>query len=108
MEITMKIAASKYVRPTADEKPNEYIPLVKQFTDQGIDTAFEITTTAGEYAADKLLIQKAVNAHGFSARVVVAPEIDDETDEKASVKATFVVRPARKPREPREKAQPEG
>ena len=90
-----KLTATTYERPTPVEKPNPYTDHVKQFTDKGIDTAFAVETTADEYKADKLLIQKAVNVHGFSAREVQTTWEDGQSG-KTPVKATFVIRPARK------------
>lgn len=90
-----KLTSATYEKPTPEEKPNPFIDAVKQYTDKGIDTAFAVESTAGEYKAEKLLIQKAVNAHGFSAREVETTW-SDELEDGDAVKSTFLVRPARK------------
>ena len=90
-----KLAPAKYVKPTPAEKPNPFVDAVKQYTDKGIDTAFSVEFTADEYKAEKLLIQKDVNVHGFSAREVETTWEDGQTG-KTPVKSTFLVRPARK------------
>lgn len=89
-----KIVAATYTRPAPVEKENPYVDDLKPFAEQGIDTAFAIETTADNYAAEKLLVQKAMNVHGFSAREVVKP--DEELSGNAKVSATFLVRPQRK------------
>lgn len=90
-----KLTATTYEKPTPAEKPNPFVDAVKQYTDKGIDTAFAVEFTADEYKGEKLLIQKAVNAHGFSAREVQTTWEDGQTG-KTAVKSTFVIRPARK------------
>lgn len=92
-----KLTATTYERPTPAEKPNPFLDHVKQFTDKGIDTAFAVEFEADEYKAEKLLIQKAVNAHGFSAREVKTTWNDEKpVSGKTAVHSTFVIRPARK------------
>lgn len=88
-----KLAATTYVKPVAEEKPNPYIDGVKEYTDRGVDTPFKVTFDPGEYKAEKLLIQKAVNVHGFSAREVETTYNGDDT---ARVTSKFLVRPLRK------------
>jgi hypothetical protein len=88
-----KLAPATYEKPTTAEKPNPYVEGVKQYTDKGVDTAFQVTFDPGEYKSDKLLIQKAVNTHGFSAREVQTTYKDDDT---VKVTSTFLVRPLRK------------
>ena len=89
--------AAKYEKATPAEKPNPFVEVVKPFTDQGVDTAFTVTFEADDYKAEKLLIQKAVNVHGFSAREVESDWNDDEPQTgKTPVHSTFLIRPARK------------
>jgi hypothetical protein len=88
-----KLSATTYEKPVQEEKPNPYIDGVKEYTDKGVDTPFKVTFDPGEYKSDKLLIQKAVNAHGFSAREVATTYADDDT---VRVTSTFLVRPLRK------------
>ena len=90
-----KITATTYEKPAVAEMPNPFIEHVKQFADAGIDTAFKVEFEADDYKAEKLLIQKAVNSHGFSAREVLT-NWTDEMQGKQPVKCTFVIRPARK------------
>lgn len=90
-----KLTATTYEKPTPAEKPNPFVDAVKQYTDKGIDTAFAVEFTADEYKAEKLLIQKAVNVHGFSAREVQTTWEDGQSG-KTPVKSTFVIRPPRK------------
>lgn len=79
-----------YTQPSKTEKPNPYIESLRPFADQGVDAAFAVETA--KPAVDKILIQKALNAHGFSARAVdVLKAADTET-----VTITFLVRPLRK------------
>ena len=90
-----KITATTYEKPSVTEKLNPFIDHVKQFADAGIDTAFKVEFEADDYKAEKLLIQKAVNSHGFSAREVLT-DWTDEKQGKQPVKSTFVIRPMRK------------
>lgn len=90
-----KITATEYTKPVPAEKDNPFIEVVKPFAEKGIDTAFAVEFTADEYKAEKLLIQRAVNTHGFSAREVETTW-DDELSGKSPVKSTFVIRPQRK------------
>lgn len=101
-----KFSETKYVPPVATERPNPFIDALKQYADKGIGTAFQAEFIADEYKAEKLLIQKAVNAHGFSAREVQT-NWDDELSGKFPVKSTFLIRPARKPRGSGEAAEAE-
>lgn len=92
-----KISATTYERPAVAEKANPFIEVVKQFTDQGIDTAFKVDFEARDYKAEKLQIQKAVNAHGFSAREVETTwDADAEYTGDEGISSTFLIRPARK------------
>ena len=92
-----KLTAATYEKPTPAEKPNPFITHVKQYTDKGIDTAFAVEFEADDYKAEKLLIQKAVNAHGFSAREVQTTWDDENPAEgNTPVTSTFLIRPARK------------
>ena len=100
-----KIVAATFVKPVPAEKANPYIEDLKPFAEAGVDTAFAIETTAAEYASEKLLIQKAMNAHGFSAREVVKP--DAELSGSSKVSATFLVRPQRKAKAEAEAAEAE-
>lgn len=90
-----KLTSATYSKPVPAEKENPYIEGVRQYTDKGIDTPFALETTADEYKADKLLIQKAVNVHGYSAREVETT-FEDGQSGKTAVKSTFLIRPARK------------
>lgn len=92
-----KITATDYVKPTATEKDNPFVELVKPFAEKGVDTAFAVEFTADEYKAEKLLIQRAANVHGYSAREVESTW-DDELSGKSPVKSTFLIRPQRKAR----------
>jgi len=92
-----KITATTYVKPTPTEKDNPFVELVKPFAEKGIDTPFAVEFTADEYKAEKLLIQRAANVHGYSAREVETTW-DDELSGKSPVKSTFLIRPQRKPR----------
>lgn len=92
-----KLTAATYEKPTPAEKPNPFVDAVKQYTDKGVDTAFAVEFEADDYKAEKLLIQKAVNVHGFSAREVETSWDEDKpVSGKTPVKSTFVIRPARK------------
>lgn len=92
-----KLSATTYERPAATERVNPFIEVVKQFTDQGIDTAFKVEFEARDYKAEKLQIQKAVNAHGFSAREVETTwDGDAEYTGDEGISSTFLVRPPRK------------
>lgn len=93
----MGLKPSTYVKPAPAEKENPFLDAVKEYTDKGVDTAFENTTTAAEYEAEKLQIQAAVRAQGFSARVVQTNFSKDLAD-KSPVTAVFQVRPPRKER----------
>lgn len=93
-----KLTAAKYEKKTSAEAPNPFIDVVKAYTDKGVDTAFAVEFNADTYKAEKLQIQKAVNANGFSAREV---ETDWDAEQFASgvqetVKSLFVIRPPRK------------
>lgn len=101
-----KLTATTYERPTPSEKVNPYVDVVKQFTDKGIDAAFAVDFTADEYKAEKLLIQKAVNALGFSAREVKTTWAEGQSG-KTPVKSTFVIRPARKSKDAAQAEQTE-
>lgn len=90
-----KLTATTYEKPAPVEAPNPFVDAVKQYTDKGLDTAFKVEFTADEYKAEKLLIQKAVNKHGFSAREVETSWTDELTG-KAPVTSVFMIRPARK------------
>lgn len=92
-----KIIPSTYVKPVPAEKDNPFVELVKPFAAQGIDTPFDVVFDPKEYAAEKLLIQKAANVHGVSAREVEKPT-EEQLAGKADVKSTFLIRPQRKPR----------
>lgn len=89
--------AASYEKTSPAEKPNPFIDVVKPYTDKGVDTAFAVTFDADDYKAEKLLIQKAVNANGYSAREVETDwNADDPQTGKTPVHSTFLVRPARK------------
>lgn len=92
-----KITATEYVKPTAAEAPNPFTDTVKEFADKGIDTAFAVTFTAAEYKAEKLLIQRAANTLGVTAREVQTTW-DGEKEYKGTedVNSVFVIRPLRK------------
>jgi len=94
-----KLTPATYEKPVRDEAPNPFIDVVQPYTDKGIDTAFAVEFEAKDYKAEKLQIQKAVNAHGFSAREVVTNwDADAEYKGNEAIKATFVIRPKRKAR----------
>lgn len=84
---------TKYERPEREEAPNPFIDVVKPFTDLGVDTAFPVTFDADNYNKEKLQIQKAVNAHGYSAREV---ERQGDPEKDKTITSTFVIRPKRK------------
>ena len=92
-----KITATTYTKPVPAEKDNPFVEVLKPFAEKGIDTPFAVEFTADEYKAEKLLIQRAANAHGFSAREVET-NWDDELSGKSPVKSVFLIRPQRKPR----------
>lgn len=92
-----KITATDYVKPAPAEKDNPFVELVRPFAEKGIDTPFAVEFTADEYKAEKLLIQRAANVHGFSAREVKSTW-DDELSGKSPVKSVFLIRPRRKAR----------
>ena len=92
-----KLTSAVYEKPAADEKPNPFLEPVKQYTDKGVDTAFAVEFDAKDYKAEKLQIQKAVNAHGFSAREVETNwDADAEYTGNEPIKSVFVIRPKRK------------
>jgi len=92
-----QFSEAKYEKKAPAEKPNPFVNVVKPFTDKGVDTAFAVEFTADEYKGEKLLIQKAVNVHGFSAREVETTWNDEKPPTgKTPVKSTFVIRPPRK------------
>lgn len=90
-----KLTSTTYTKPAPVEKENPFLDAVKGYTDKGVDTAFAVEFAAEDYAAEKLLIQRAVNAHGFSAREVQTDASDDKKG-KDVIKSTFLIRPARK------------
>ena len=84
-----KIAATTY-NPT--EKANPFVEIVAPFVQAGIDSAFQVTFDEADYKREKLLIQKAVNELGASAREVES----EQGGEDGTVVSTFVIRPKRK------------
>ena len=86
-----KIVATAYVPA---EKANPFIEIVAPFVEAGIDTPFEVTFDEVDYKREKLMIQRAVNALGASAREVQC----DARYEAGTLSSTFVIRPQRKAR----------
>lgn len=86
-----KIVATTYVPA---EKANPFIEIVAPFVEAGIDTAFEVTFDEVDYKREKLMIQRAVNELGASAREVQC----DARPEAGTIGSTFVIRPQRKAR----------
>lgn len=89
-----KLTESNYVKPVPAEKENPFLDAVKVYTDQGVDTAFNVEFAADDYNAEKLQIQAAARTHGFSAREV-ASDFEEGSGRK-TVKSTFLIRPPRK------------
>lgn len=97
----MQITKSEYVREVkprtsvpAAPKP-EIVAAIKPYTDQGIDTLFDVTTESENAARDKRFVQTAAVALGVTAREIDRIEHPDENG-NAMVTITFAVRPPRK------------
>lgn len=92
-----KITATEYVKPTASEAPNPFVEIVQPFAEKGIDTPFKVEFTAEEYKGEKLLIQKAANTLGVTAREVETDwDADKEYKGNEAVTSVFLIRPQRK------------
>lgn len=94
-----KFKPATYTRPAPVEKDNPFVEHLRPFAEKGIDTAFEVETTAAEYKADKIQIQKAVNILGFSAREVENTwddELAPSYEGSEKITAKFLIRPRRK------------
>lgn len=90
--MTNRIKIVEYVAPAKAEAPN---PFVADLDGIQVGQAFAIDTTVKAYKSEKLLIQRAANILGFSAREVQKPDTDGLTDDD-KVTMTFLARPARK------------
>lgn len=89
-----KLTETTYEKPVAAEKPNPFTETVLPFTEKGVGTAFAVEFDTKDYKREKLQIQQAVRAQGYSAREVET-DYDAENPGKV-VHSTFLIRPARK------------
>lgn len=92
-----KLKETTYEKPAASAKPNPFLEIVAPFTNKGVGTAFAVEFDAADYKREKLQIQQAVKAQGYSAREVETDYKPDSVAEK--VHSTFLIRPERKARQ---------